>query len=62
MQVHAFDSVETTSGQGTLMREWEKQGLKADTVLIAVGGGGLISGAMAWLQDTRKVILSLIHI
>ena len=56
MQVHAFDSIETTSGQGTLMREWEKQGLKADTILIAVGGGGLIAGAMAWLQGARKVI------
>jgi threonine dehydratase len=38
------------------MREWEKQGLVADTVLIAVGGGGLISGALAWLGGTRKVV------
>jgi|TARA_B110000914_G_scaffold56290_1_gene48885 threonine dehydratase len=56
MQVHAFDSVETTCGQGTLMHEWEQQGLEADTILIAVGGGGLIAGSMAWLQGRRKVI------
>lgn len=44
MQVHPFDAPDTLAGQGTLMREWEAQGLEADTVLIAVGGGGLIGG------------------
>ena len=38
------------------MLEWEAQGLEADTVLIAVGGGGLIAGALAWLQGRRKVV------
>lgn len=56
MQIHAYDAPMTVAGQGTLMREWEAQGLKADTVLIAVGGGGLIAGAMAWLQGRRKVV------
>ena len=56
MQIHAYDAPLTVAGQGTLMREWEKQGLQADTVLIAVGGGGLIAGAMAWLQGRRKVV------
>ncbi len=56
MQVHAYDAPATVEGQGTLMREWESQGLEADTVLIAVGGGGLIAGAMAWLQGHRKVV------
>lgn len=56
MQVHAYDAVPTVAGQGTLMREWEAQGLEADTVLIAVGGGGLIAGAMAWLDGRRKVV------
>ena len=56
MQVHAYDAPMTVAGQGTLMREWEAQGLEADTVLIAVGGGGLIAGALAWLQGTRKVV------
>ncbi len=56
MQVHAYDAPLTVAGQGTLMREWEAQGLDADTVLIAVGGGGLIAGALAWLQGSRKVV------
>jgi len=38
------------------MYEWEEQGLEADTVLIAVGGGGLIAGAMAWAQGGRKIV------
>ena len=56
MQIHAYDAPLTVAGQGTLMREWEEQGLQADTVLIAVGGGGLIAGAMAWLGTRRKVV------
>jgi len=56
MQVHAYDAELTVAGQGTLMREWEEQGLDADTVLIAVGGGGLIAGALAWLGQRRKVV------
>lgn len=56
MQIHAFDAPATLAGQGTVMREWEEQGLDADTVLIAVGGGGLIGGAMGWLAGRRKVI------
>lgn len=56
MQVHPFDAPDTLAGQGTLMREWEAHGLEADTVLIAVGGGGLIGGALGWLQGRRKVI------
>jgi threonine dehydratase len=56
MQIHAYDAVPTVAGQGTCMAEWEAQGLKADTVLIAVGGGGLIAGAMGWLQGARRVV------
>ncbi|MFV0333443.1 MAG: threonine/serine dehydratase [Tropicimonas sp.] len=56
LQVHAYDTPETVEGQGTLFREWEAQGLEADTVLVAVGGGGLIAGAMAWFEGDRKVV------
>ena len=56
MQIHAYDAPATVAGQGTLMAEWEAQGLAADTVLIAVGGGGLIAGALAWLGGRRRVI------
>ncbi|MCR9108330.1 threonine/serine dehydratase [Marivita sp. XM-24bin2] len=56
MQIHAYDAPLTVAGQGTVMLEWERQGLDADTVLIAVGGGGLIGGALAWLGGRRKIV------
>lgn len=56
MQIHAYDAPATLDGQGTVLLEWEEQGLQADTVLIAVGGGGLIGGALAWLGGARKVV------
>lgn len=56
MQIHAYDAPATVAGQGTCVREWEVQGMEADTVLIAVGGGGLIAGSLAWLTGARKVI------
>ncbi|GAB4305575.1 MAG: threonine/serine dehydratase [Roseovarius sp.] len=56
MQIHAYDAPATVAGQGTCIAEWEAQGLAADTLLIAVGGGGLIAGALAWLQGRRRVV------
>ncbi|WP_037315296.1 threonine/serine dehydratase [Ruegeria halocynthiae] len=56
MQIHAYDAPATVAGQGTCFAEWDAQGLTADTVLIAVGGGGLIAGALGWLQGARKVV------
>jgi threonine dehydratase len=56
IQVHPYDAEATIAGQGTVMAEWEDQGLDADTVLIAVGGGGLIAGALGWLRGGRKVV------
>ena len=56
ISIHAYDDVATVCGQGTVLREWEAQGLEADTILVAVGGGGLIAGALAWLDGRRKVV------
>ena len=54
--VHAFDQVETLQGQGTLARELSEQAPIA-TVLVAVGGGGLIGGMLAWYGgDGPRVI------
>jgi threonine dehydratase len=55
-QVHAYDTVATVAGQGTLAYEWQDQGLHADTIFIAVGGGGLIAGAAAWFGGNEKII------
>jgi threonine dehydratase len=54
--IHAYDAIETIAGQGTLAREWQMQVPDLDTVLIAVGGGGLIAGAAAWLKGKVKVV------
>jgi threonine dehydratase len=61
LAIHPYDAVETVAGQGTLAKEWEEDlerlGLrKLDTVLVAVGGGGLISGVAAWFQGRVKVV------
>lgn len=48
LAVHAYDSDATIAGQGTVAREWSRQSAGLDTVLVAVGGGGLIAGMAAW--------------
>lgn len=55
LDIHPYDAPATIAGQGTCFLEWEEQGLDADTVIIAIGGGGLISGAMTWLKG-RNII------
>ena len=56
MAVHAFEQVETLLGQGTLGLEMEADAPDADTVLIAVGGGGLIGGIAAWYGGRTKIV------
>jgi len=56
MPVHAFDQDETLLGQGTLGMELEEQAPQIDTLLVAVGGGGLIAGIAAWYAGRIKVI------
>src|SRR2546428_9991161 len=48
MEVHAYDQVETLLGQGTVGLEFEEQDPGVDSLLVAVGGGGLIGGIAAW--------------
>jgi threonine dehydratase len=56
MPVHAFDQRETMLGQGTIGLELEQQVPDLDTVLVAVGGGGLIAGIAAWFAGRIAVI------
>ena len=56
MPVHAFDQHETLLGQGTLGMELEQQAPALDTLLVAVGGGGLIAGIAAWYAGRIKVV------
>ncbi|MBM4439010.1 MAG: threonine/serine dehydratase [Candidatus Rokubacteria bacterium] len=54
--VHAYDQEETLLGQGTLARELLAQASGLDTLLVAVGGGGLIGGIAAWCAGDVRVI------
>jgi threonine dehydratase len=56
MPVHAFDQIETLTGQGTLALELSQQAPELDTVLVAVGGGGLIGGIAAWYESNTRVV------
>lgn len=56
MQIHAFDQPGAILGQGSVALEWEEQAPGLDTVLVAVGGGGLIGGVAAWYQRKLKIV------
>jgi threonine dehydratase len=56
MSVHAFDQDETMLGQGTVGMELDEQAPDIDTLLVSVGGGGLIAGIAAWYAGRIKVI------
>jgi threonine dehydratase len=56
MPIHAYEGDETLLGQGTLGLELEEQDPKLDSLLVAVGGGGLIGGVASWYQDRLKLI------
>jgi threonine dehydratase len=51
LELHAYDSVETLLGQGTLGLELHQQAPELDTLLVAVGGGGLIGGVAAYYSE-----------
>jgi threonine dehydratase len=56
LSVHAFDQNETIMGQGTIGPELGEQAPDIDTVLVSVGGGGLVAGIAAWYAGRIKVI------
>jgi threonine dehydratase len=56
MPIHAFDQRETLLGQGSLAAELSEQAPDLDTVLVPVGGGGLVAGIAAWYAGRVRVI------
>lgn len=56
LAIHAYDQPETLLGQGTLGVEIEADIPDIDTLLVAVGGGGLIGGIAAWFQGRVRVV------
>jgi threonine dehydratase len=56
MPIHAYDQPETLLGQGTLGLEFQHQTPDLDTLLVAVGGGGLIGGIASWYRGAVKIV------
>jgi threonine dehydratase len=56
MPIHAYDQLETLLGQGTVGLEFQQQCPDLDTLLVAVGGGGLIGGIAASYAGKIKLI------
>lgn len=56
LMIHAYDHPMTVAGQGTMAREISTQVPAVSEVVIAVGGGGLVAGAAAWLGASLPII------
>lgn len=56
LRVHAYDRPTTVAGQGTVFREWLEQVPGLTTLIVAVGGGGLMAGALAALGHRLKIV------
>lgn len=59
LAVHAYDGPLTLHGQGTLALELEEQEPDLDTVVVAVGGAGLIGGVAAWYAGTGVRVVAV---
>ena len=56
LAIHAYNDAETLLGQGTVGLEFEAQAPDLDTLLVAVGGGGLIGGIAAWYRGRVRIV------
>ena len=56
LRVHAYDQPEVVAGQGTVAHELSVQAPELDTLLVAVGGGGLVAGCAAWYTDSVRIV------
>jgi threonine dehydratase len=56
LTVHAYDQPETLLGQGCVGLEFEQQSPDLDSLLVAVGGGGLIGGVASWHENRIKIV------
>lgn len=56
LELHAFDDPLVVAGQGTCARELDRARPGLDTILVAVGGGGLCAGVAAWYGDRARIV------
>jgi threonine dehydratase len=57
--MHPYDQPEVVAGQGTIGAELTEQAPAADTVLVAVGGGGLIAGIASWFAGAPTRVIGV---
>lgn len=56
LTLHAYDQPETILGQGSVALEFDQQAPHLDSLLVAVGGGGLIGGVASWYANRIKIV------
>ncbi|MHB8464444.1 MAG: threonine/serine dehydratase [Acidimicrobiales bacterium] len=56
LTIPAFDKPETIAGAGTLALELSAQAPDLDTILVPVGGGGLIGGVAGWYSGDARIV------
>nr|WP_084600187.1 threonine/serine dehydratase [Pontibacillus litoralis] len=59
MFIHPFDDIDVMAGQGTIAIEMLEQNPNLQTILVPIGGGGLISGiafAAKWRKPSIQII------
>jgi threonine dehydratase len=56
LYLHPYDQVEIVTGQGTVGLELEEDAPDIDTVVVSVGGGGLVGGIAAWYGGKVRVV------
>jgi threonine dehydratase len=54
--MHPFDEPAVVAGQGTIGAEIAEEVPDAETVLVSVGGGGLIGGIASWFRGDVRVV------
>ena len=57
--MHPFDQPAVVAGQGTIGAEISEQVADPDTVLVAVGGGGLIAGIASWFAGAGVRVIGV---
>jgi threonine dehydratase len=56
LPIHAYDQHETLLGAGSVGLELEQESPALDSLLVAVGGGGLIGGVASWYANRTKIV------
>ncbi len=59
LDIHAYDHLDTIAGAGTIAREMHQQLGEIDTVLVALGGGGLAAGVAAWFATLNTKVITV---